>query len=329
MNTNFYKDKKVLVTGGCGFLGRHLTHCLLEKGAKVRAVGRRQRPADLSEAIAYLRLDLTEKKNALDAVRGMDYVFHLASVGWGFHENLKQQARVLTENLLLNTTVLDSAYKTGVSRYLFTSSVGVYPADSRKMEEDDPLEKPPHDSEKYYAWSKRMGEIQAKAFYENYHFPIAIVRPSNPYGPHDDFNPETAHVIPSLIKRAVQGENPFTVWGTGTPVRSFIYAEDVAMGMMAALEKCCDCSPINLSSSEAISIAGLSEKVLMACNRDASEIRFDVQKRDGHPFRVPSVEKAGDKLKLKAYVPLEEGLKRTVNWYLGRADQTVSQQYRF
>lgn len=317
MKTSFYNGKKVLVTGGTGFVARHLIEALLKAGAVVRTVGRRPRPHGLDPDVAYLQLDLTDKASALKATAKVDVVFHLASVGWGFHENLKRQAQVLTQNLLLNSMVIDAAYESGVSRYLFTSSVGVYPAESREMKESNPLEKPPHASEQYYAWSKRMGEIQARAFYQNYKFPVAIVRPSNPYGPYDNFDPEKSHVIPSLIRRALSGEDPFVVWGTGKPVRSFVFAPDVATGMMTAMEKISDGTPVNLSGAETTSIRELSELVLTACGRHPSEIVFDTSKPDGHPHRVPSVERARELLNMDAYTPLEKGLKKTVEWYVG------------
>lgn len=315
---DFYAGKKVIVTGGTGFLASYVIEALLRRGASVRAIASRPRPAAYPFAqteVEYVQANLLERKACEGAVRGGDLVFHLAAIGWGLHENMKRQPQLLTDNLLLNTTVLDVAYHAGVGRFLYTSSSAVYPAHLQDITEDAPWEQPPHDTEYAFGWAKRMGEIQAGVYHRHYGLPIAIVRPANPYGSRDNFDPDKSHVIPALIRRAVAREAPFTVWGTGRVVRSFVHARDVARGMLAALEHYAVCEPVNLASNEMTTIADLVRLVLELCGYADAELRFDTSKHDGHPRKVPSVRRAAEHLGLTDYIPLRDGLAETIAWY--------------
>jgi GDP-L-fucose synthase len=314
-NATFYKNKKVMVTGGAGFLAGHVIEALRLSGAKVYATGRRPRPGHLHPSIVYVKGDCSDKRQCLQALEGIEYLFHLAAAGAGFHANLDRQAKLLTDNVLLNTTVMDAAATAGVQRYLFTSSIAVYPANLSDPAEVDNLDGPPHAGEQYYAWAKRLGEIQAKAYFEQFQLPIAIVRPSNPYGPGDDFDPRTAHVVPALIRRVLSGEKPLIVWGTGRPLRSFIHVKDVVRGMLLALEKTADCKPANLATGEATSIAELVRMIVRLAGRDESEIVFDTSKPDGIERRVPNAEKAKRLLGLTNMISLSQGLAETIDWF--------------
>jgi len=311
----FFEHKRVMVTGGGGFVGGRLVKALRRLGAIVHAAGRRPRPVHLAGDVRYSQVDLSKRSPCLEAMSGMDFVFHLAAAGDGFHANLIDPAKLLTENLLLNTTVLDCARRAGVKRFLLTSSLAVYPSSLSDPVESDVLEGPPFPGEQYYAWAKRMGEIQARSYYEQYQLPIAIVRPSNPYGPGDNFDPDKSHVIPALIRRVVAGEKPLTIWGSGRPQRSFIFVDDVVDGMLLALEKHAVCDPINLATGEATSIAQLAASVLRAAGRSGADLVFDETKPDGALRRVPGAEKARKVLGMNRFVKLEEGLSRTLAWY--------------
>ena len=304
-----------MVTGGAGFLAGHVIEALRLSGAKVYAIGRRPRPGHLHPSIIYFQGDCSDRQVCLRAFEGMEYLFHLAAAGSGFHANLNRQAKLLTDNVLLNTTVMDAAATVGVQRYLFTSSIAVYPADLSDPAEEDNLNGPPHAGEQYYAWAKRLGEIQAKAYFEQFQLPVAIVRPSNPYGSGDDFDPRTAHVVPALIRRVLSGEKPLVVWGSGRPQRSFIHVRDVADGMLLALEKAADCNPVNLTTGEATSIADLIRMIVRLAGRDESDIVFDTKRPDGIERRVPKAEKAKRLLGLTDMIPLSRGLAETIDWY--------------
>lgn len=229
---------------------------------------------------------------------------------------MRRQAELLTGNLLLNTVLLDDAFKRGVRGYLYTSSSAVYPGYLEDLNEDAQWDEPPHISEANFGWAKRMGEIHACAYHEHHGFPIAIVRPANPYGPWDNFDPERSHVIPTLIRRAVARENPLAVWGTGQPVRSFVYASDVAELMLLALERLAICKPVNIASPDPVNIADLVKLVIAASGNVGVEFVFDTSVPDGHPRKIPSTRRAFEELGKKDYVRLQEGLVRTVDWYM-------------
>jgi GDP-L-fucose synthase len=211
--------------------------------------------------------------------------------------------------------MLDAAHKEGVERYLLTSSSAVYDGGSSVLDDTTPWRSDPHPSEFGFGWAKRMAELQARAYAGYYSMKIAIVRPSNPYGPRDNFSRERSHVIPSLIRRALAREYPFTVWGTGNAVRSFVYARDVAEAMLLALEHYAVGDPLNVASGERTSIADLTRLILELCGFEAAAIEFDPTKPEGHPGKSPTVSKAQEKIGFTARTGLRAGLTDTIHWY--------------
>jgi GDP-L-fucose synthase len=314
----FYRGKRVLVTGGWGLLGTHLVQALVKAGATVRVASRHPPPVGhpCATAVEHLALDLRERAACGKAMHGMQLVFHLAAVGWGFHQNLRRQPELFTENILLNTTVLDCAFAARVEGYLFTSSAAVYPAQHLELDEGAAWDGPPHAGEAGYAEAKRAGELQARMYHQHHALPVAIVRPANPYGPWDDTDPERAHVIPALIRRALAGEDPFVVWGSGKPLRSFIHAADVARAMMTALETRANAQPINLASPSSMSISDLVGKVLMVTDH-RPELRFDTSRPDGPARRLPRMERFQE-LGLGPLVSIDAGLHETAAWFRDR-----------
>ena len=196
---------------------------------------------------------------------------------------------------------------------MFTSSVGVYePAEV--FYEDDVWKTFPSENDKFAGWAKRMGELQAEAYKIEYDWKnIAIVRPANVYGPYDNFDPRNAMVIPSLIRRAADGENPFTVWGDGTPIRDFIHAYDVADGMLLALEKGVG-EAYNLGSGTGISIKDLV-LIIMANLDEKPDIAWDLSKPSGDKIRVMDISKA-KRIGYKPRVSFEDGISQVMKWYI-------------
>jgi GDP-L-fucose synthase len=314
---SFYRGRRVVVTGGGGFLGGHVITALLEAGATVRSATRRGSALPWPQ-VQVVAADLRRREECVVAVRGMDCVFHLAACGWGLGENMKRQPQLLTDNVLMNTSLLDAAHEAGVERYLFTSSSSVYPASAEVLMEDQPWDQPPHPSEACFGWSKRLGEVQAQAYHAHHGMKVAIVRPSNPYGPGDNFDAGTSHVIPALIRRALARETPFVVWGSGRAVRSFIHAQDVARAMLLALERHAVADPVNVAAEETTSIADLVHCVLRLTGFADADIVFDRTKPEGHPRKVMVVKKAADLLGFHAQTSLETGLAETIRWFRDR-----------
>lgn len=245
----------------------------------------------------------------------MDCVFHLAAFGWGLGENVKLHSQLFTNNVLMNTCMLEAALQAGVSRYLYASSSAVYAGTLSVLDDEQSWSGDPHLSEFSFGWAKRAGEVQARIYAANGTMKIAIVRPSNPYGPGDDFHPTRAHVIPSLIVRAFERQKPFVVWGTGRVERSFVHVSDVAWAMLLALEKHAACDPVNIASPEITTIADLAKMILELSGHQDADLVFDTSKPEGHPGKYPSVKKAAEKLGFRAEIKLRHGLEDTISWY--------------
>ena len=311
-----YSDKNILVTGGTGMIGSHLVELLLEKNANVRIVAHeREIPPELEDkGLDVVSGDLTEKKFVEESVKDMDYVFHLAAYTGGLGRTSTHPASTLTPNLIMDGNVLECAKNEGIERFLYASCTCVYPNDEKTLEEEDAWKGNPPEIHASYSWSKRMGERQAIAYHKEYGMNIAIVRPSNSYGPRDSDDLETAHALGSLIMKAINKMDPFVIWGDGNPIREYIYARDAAKGMLLAMENYCVGDPINLASGEFVSISELARKILKLTNI-SPEIRFDKEKPSGQKRRVLSNKKAKEKIGFVAETSLDTGIEETIKWY--------------
>ena len=311
-----YSDKNILVTGGTGMIGSHLVELLLEKNANVRIVAHeREIPPELEDkGLDVVSGDLTEKKFVEESVKGMDYVFHLAAYTGGLGRTSTHPASTLTPNLIMDGNVLECAKNEGIERFLYASCTCVYPNDEKTLEEEDAWKGNPPEIHASYSWSKRMGERQAIAYNKEYGMNIAIVRPSNSYGPRDSDDLETAHALGSLIMKAINKMDPFVIWGDGNPIREYIYAQDAAKGMLLAMENYCVGDPINLASGEFVSISELARKILKITNM-SPKIKFDKEKPSGQKRRVLSNKKAEEKIGFVTETSLDTGIEETIKWY--------------
>lgn len=309
-----YEGKNVLVTGGAGMIGSQLVELLLKQGARVRIVVHSRPVLEISKNVEVIRGDLTKQTVCVRAVKGIDYVFHLAAFVGGVGRNAMHPAGMFTPNILMNTLMLEASRLENVERYLYTSSACIYPGNLDFFVEEKGWEGPPYWSNASYGWVKRMGELQAQAYREEYSMTIAVARPTNAYGPRDNFDLETSHVIPALILKAVERQNPFVVWGTGESTRDFIHARDVARGMLLALEKYAVADPINLATGKSISIKELAYLILRLCKHENAKVVFDKNKPTGQLIRKVSIAKAKEKIGFSAQISLEEGLKETIDW---------------
>ena len=311
-----YSDKNILVTGGTGMIGSHLVELLLEKNANVRIVAhKREIPPELEDkGLDVVSGDLTEKKFVEESVKDMDYVFHLAAYTGGLGRTSTHPASTLTPNLIMDVNVLECAKNEGIDRFLYASCTCVYPNDEKTLEEEDAWKGNPPEVHASYSWSKRMGERQAIAYHKEYGMNIAIVRPSNSYGPRDSDDLETAHALGSLIMKAINKMDPFVIWGDGNPIREYIYARDAAKGMLLAMENYCVGDPINLASGEFVSISELARKILKITNM-SPKIKFDKEKPSGQKRRVLSNKKAEEKIGFVTETSLDTGIEETIKWY--------------
>ena len=300
-------------------IGSHLVELLVEKGANVRIIEHeREIPDELKKLeLDIMRGDLTDRKFSDNVVKNMDYIFHLAAYTGGLGRTSTHPASTLTPNLIMDGNILESAKNERIKKFLYASCTCIYPNDEKTLEEGDAWNGNPPEAHASYSWSKRMGERQAIAFHKEYGMDIAIVRPSNSYGPRDSDDLETAHALGSLIMKAIKKMDPFVIWGDGSPIREYIYAKDAAKGMLLAMENYCVGDPINLASGEFVSIDELARKILSITNTDP-EIKFDMDKPSGQKRRVLSNKKAEEKIGFKAETSLDIGIEKTINWYKHR-----------
>ena len=297
-------------------IGSHLVELLLEQNADVRiTTHKRDIPDELkNKSLEIIQGDLTDKSFATKSVKDVDYVFHLAAYTGGLGRTSIHPASTLTPNLIMDGNILDAAKNEGIEKFLYASCTCVYPNNEKTMEEDDAWTGNPPEAHASYSWSKRMGERQAIAYHKEYGMNIAIVRPSNSYGPRDSDDLETAHALGSLIMKAINKMDPFVIWGDGNPIREYIYAKDAAKGMLLAMEKYCVGDPINLASGESVSITELAKKILKISKINPT-IKFDKEKPSGQKRRVLSDKKAQEKIGFIAETSLDDGIEKTIKWY--------------
>jgi len=310
---DIYNNKKILVTGGTGLIGRPLVEMLIEKGATVR-IASLDDPSRAHPKAEFMQIDLTNLDNCMKSCKDMDYVFNLVGIKGSPKIIQEKPASIFVPMILFNTHMMEAARRCNVKKYLYTSTIGVY-SPAEVFYEDDVWKTFPSENDKFGGWAKRMGELQAQAYAIEHNWKdIAIVRPANVYGSHDNFNPENAMVVPSLIKRALE-ENPFVVWGDGSPIRDFIHAKDVARGMLLALEKCPGPEkPINLGSGIGYSIKELVDTIMNNLE-DKPEVQWDASKPSGDKKRIMDVSRAKELLDWEPEISLEQGVKEVMDWY--------------
>jgi GDP-L-fucose synthase len=314
---SFYKGKNVLVTGGTGLIGRPLVDMLLAQGAKVTIVSLDD-PSRAPQNVIFKQVDLREFSNCLEICKDQEIVFQLAGVKGSPAMTSKRPASFFVPTLTFSINMMEAARRAGVERYLFTSSVGVY-SPAEVFYEDDVWKTFPSPNDRFAGWAKRMGELQAEAYKIEYDWDkISIVRPANVYGAYDNFDPNNAMVIPSLINRAMHGENPLTVWGDGSPIRDFIHARDVAAGMMMAVEKGIN-EPINLGSGTGVTIRQIAEIVAANVPNGPLKLQWDTEKPSGDAKRLMDMTRATS-YGFAPEVSIEEGIIETIKWYAENHD---------
>ena len=308
---SYFKNKNILVTGGTGLIGMPLVNKLVTLGANLTVVSLDKNPK-LDKSVNFINLDLRIFDNCLKACKDKEIVFNLIGVKGSPKMTLENPASFFIPTITFSINMMEAARQSGVQRYLFTSSIGVYhPADI--FYEDDVWSTFPSENDRFAGWAKRMGELQAQAYEIQYKWDkISIVRPANVYGPYDNFDPANAMVIPSLINRATSGERPLTVWGDGSPIRDFIYSEDVADGMLNVVQQGYN-KPINLGSGSGVTIKEIATTISSKMP-DECKIVWDTSKPSGDLKRIMSTERA-QSIGINPKTTLDIGIEKTIQWY--------------
>ncbi|GJL59375.1 MAG: GDP-L-fucose synthase [Nitrospirales bacterium] len=316
-STSIYSGKRVLVSGGTGMIGIPLVRALLELGAQVTVVSLEQESyarALLGSSIAFFRGDLTCYDTCERAVEGQEYVFNLVGIKGSVGIGVKRATSYFVPMLRYQSNLLEAAYRGGVSRYLFVSSICAYPPAGLHVE-DNVWNGLPKQNDRYAGIAKRIGELEAETYLHEYNWEaVRVVRPSNVYGPFDDFNPATGQVIPALIRRVLDGESPVRIWGDGSAIRDFIFVQDVVDGLLLAMEHAPPCFPLNLGSGVPTTIRQLAE-IIVAESRVSTAIEWDPSKPAGDPVRLLSMERAEATIGFHPKISLRDGIRQTIYWY--------------
>jgi GDP-L-fucose synthase len=306
-----WADRRVLVTGGAGFLGRHVVETLKKRGSR-EVVVPRSREYDLTHEHAVQTL--------LERARP-DLVIHLAAVVGGIGANQDNPGKFLYDNLIMGALLMEHARRTGVGKFVALGTVCAYPKFAPiPFREENLWDGYPEETNAPYGLAKKMLLVQAQAYRQQYGFNAIYLLPVNLYGPADNFDPRSSHVIPALIRKcfeAVDQDRPeIVVWGTGKATREFLYVADCAEGIVLAAETYDGPEPVNLGAGEEISIAELVAKIV-ALVGFKGRVVWDAAKPDGQPRRKLDTSRARERFGFVARTPFDEGLRTTVEWYAG------------
>ncbi len=308
-----FSSKNVLVTGGTGMIGRQVVDILANTGVNIKVVSLDK--IKINQAVEYVFGDLTDFNFCKEICKDMDFVFHIAGVGASVMA-AKRLATHLVPMLMMNTNVLEACRLKKVKKIVFTSTVGAYAKAEVFRESEYKMDSSPMD---FASWAKRMAEAQVYAYKIEHGLDnFSIVRPSNVYGPGDNFNPKNSLVIPSLMYRIYSKENPLVVWGDGSAFRDFVYSRDVALGIIQALYYGTHSGFVNLGSGRAYMIKELIETLNSFL--DFNYI-FDLSKPTGDRRRVMDISLAKEMIHYNPTTSLEDGLRQTWEWFLKHPDE--------
>ena len=317
MMENFWQDKKVIVTGGAGFLGSFVIEKLKQRGLTAEGIF-------IPRIEDYNLVDARDIRRMYgDSLKDVDpkkvVIIHLAANVGGIGANREHPADFFYDNLMMGVELMHQAYQNGVGKFVAIGTVCAYPKFTPvPFREDDLWMGYPEETNAPYGLAKKMMLVQAQSYRQQHGFNAIFLLPVNLYGPRDNFNLATSHVIPALIRKAVEagerGDPELLVWGDGSPTREFLYVEDAADGIVSAAETYNGDLPVNLGSGYEISIKDLTEMIVRMTGFQG-RLTWQTDKPNGQPRRGLDVSRARDLFGWGAQVSFEEGMRRTIDWF--------------
>jgi len=309
MNNNFWNSKRVCVTGGAGFLGQVVVRKLHERGAN---------DVFIPQIEKYNLIELNDINQMLQDAKP-DLIIHLAAQVGGIGANLEHPAEFFYNNLMMGVQLMHRAWETGVEKFVAIGTICAYPKFTQvPFKEENLWDGYPEETNAPYGLAKKMLLVQSQSYRQQYGYNSLFLLPVNLYGPGDNFNPKSSHVIPALIRKCVEAqENGVTeipVWGDGSPTREFLYVEDAAEGILLASEKYNESEPVNLGAGYEISIKNLVEMIAKKTGF-TGKLVWDPSKPNGQPRRKLDTNRAVEKFGFKAQMSFEEGVERTIEWF--------------
>lgn len=344
---NFYFNKEIFITGGAGFIGHHLLDKLIGLGAMV-TVGDNLWSGDINNVLRvwkknklkykktswgyqaednhkFVLVDFTDYKNTLKVLKNHQIVFHLAA-RFGGRGYIDTHPADCCDNFAINQNVIKAAKEVGVDRIQFASTACVYPFDLQKkyhskylLKEEDAFKNQWANADREYGWAKLMGEITLQAFYNQYHLKSSITRYVTAYGPWEN----DTHAIIMLIRRALNREDPYVVWGSGKQDRDFTYVDDIVSGTLLACEKITNADVVNLGTSKRYTITEVVNLIFDILSWRPKKIIFDKTKPEGVKTRALDIKKAKRLLDWKPKYQLKEGLKKTIDWFVKEKPRSI------
>ncbi len=324
---SFWTDKRVLVTGGSGFLGSFIIEKLRERGT-LEIIAPRSKDYDLRDINAIRQLIHDTSHPAVGDKRlVVDIVIHLAARVGGIGANLAHPADFFYDNLIMGVQLLHEAWRAGVGKFVAIGTICAYPKFTPVPFREEALwDGYPEETNAPYGLAKKMLLVQSQAYRRQYGYNSIFLLPVNLYGPGDNFDPESSHVIPALIKKCVSakehGDDSIEVWGDGAPTREFLYVEDAAEAILLATERYNDSLPVNLGSGYSISIKELVETIT-CLSGFKGKIVWDTSKPNGQPRRQLDTGKAERLFGFRAKTSFEGGLQETIDWYLNHKPKSI------
>ncbi|MFM6191246.1 MAG: GDP-L-fucose synthase family protein [Planktothrix sp.] len=308
------KNKRILVTGGAGFLGRQVVAQLQQAGADLNQI-----MIPRSKDYNLCTLEACQK-----VVQNQDIVIHLAAHVGGIGLNLVKPAELFYDNLMMGTQLIDSAYRAGVEKFVCVGTICAYPKFTPvPFKEDDLWDGYPEETNAPYGVAKKALLVQLQAYRQQYGFNGIYLLPVNLYGPEDNFDPKSSHVIPALIRKVYEaqkrGDQTLPVWGDGSPSREFLYSTDAARGIVMATQLYNEPDPVNLGTHHEVKIKDLVETICELMGFEG-EIVWETDQPNGQPRRCLDTTRAKEKFGFVAEVGFKEGLKNTIDWYRQHAD---------
>ena len=312
---DFFKNKNVVVTGGSGFIGSHFLNELVKRGANVKTHTFKSPLQVESNGIEVIKnIDLTKLEDCIKLVEGAEYVIHCGGAV-AHPSTVPTDVQISLAQLNLIGNVLEACAKTKVKRFLDLNSSTGYPDIRKPLTEDEFWVDEPYKSYYGYGWMRRYREKLMEHVAKFSGLEIALARCTAIFGPYDNFNLKTCHVVPALIKRHVLNkENPFMVWGSPDVVRDFLYVKDVVNGALLILEKGESMRPYNLGYGGGITIGEIVDTILKV-TKETPTVEWDASKPTTIPFRAVSTERIQSELGFKPTYTFEEGMKETIDWF--------------
>ncbi len=313
-----FKNTNVLITGGAGFIGANLIKRMLSLRANVRATIHSREPVIEDKRIEYIKCDLINMDDCKKVVKDMKLVFMCAANTSGAAVIASTPLVHVTPNIIMNSQMLEAAYFAKVNKFVWISSNAAYPPTGDKpVKEEEMFYADPYDVYFGVGWMKRYTEILCRLYSEKLKNPMAtvVLRPSNIYGPYDDFDFSTSHVMAATIRKVVERNNPIKIWGTGDDVRDLIYIDDFIEAVILAAQKVNTYDPINIGYGKGYAIKEILRTAMEVDGYSGAEIIYDTTKPSMIPIRLIDTTKAERVLGFRASIGLKEGVIKTIQWY--------------